>query len=711
MRRWQRTMQLLALALCSASMAQARPESGDGVVRFVYTDAAAQEVHLVGDFNGWSPNATPLDLDHDATWVTLVFLDPGTYEYKFLVDGSWQLDPDNPEQSPNGNSVVRVGAGGEVLPPGLTLGDASGSAASAQDRHSLRWFVRYLGFFTSRRNRALDRYDLERPEHDVDVRMEADFGDDLTGWFLMNFNNLEEGSELSRTRMRYDRGAVLWRAPAFTLDLFDNTGVVDFEDPGSLLGRVGIYDDAFGFRRRGVHLERRILGAPLQFVYADNTEPEAGPPFEPDRIDGPPTIIRTAPFYDAVDRKRNADVLAFRFRAGRADEGLGFAWRNDRGSAPGTFTEIVGIPDSTTIFISAREHATTEQWSGWNLDLRLHPFGTRLVAEYMAGTRHARAHSVRNPQRGGMSEPTESNERFELDDSRRALVQLRRTSERRAWIPELLYEYHEHDFSNIITGTPFLSRRNTVSLNARGRVARVDAAFEVEQSWFDYPDGATWETQFWFRRHNFWLDEDKARFDRLTLLGADRASRLRATLSRPLWQERDLRASLRFTWSSPGFDRAPRYLETVVRFGMDVGAGFELRTHSRLATYRRFSTGDAQVLAALGPGPHLEAGSLAARNYNDAERDYRTFDAHFVELVYPLSERSDIALGFGVDPIVLYDVRNEYMDIGWDRFLFDQGASPRDAFYDPVGLGARLENAERQLERERRLMLEARVRF
>ena len=703
MSRWQWTMGCTLLGVFASVPVHARPESGDGVVRFVYSDPVAEEVYLVGDFNGWSPNATPLDLDAEATWVALVFLDPGTYEYKFLVDGEWKVDAENLEVSNNGNSVVRVGSGGVVLSPGMSFGGTSDASGGGATNHDLRWHVRYLGFFTSRRDRELDRYDLDRPVHDVDVRLDADFGQDLTGWFLMNFNNREAGRELSRTSLRYDRGGVLWRAPAFDLHLFDNHGVIDFEDPGDLVGRVGIYDDAFGYRRRGVFLERRILSAPLEFLYADNTESP------PDPLVDPPLDTSRPETYRAVDGKRNADVLALRFRAGRSEAGLGVGWRSDRGAAPGSLTEIDAGADS--LLVNGRVFETRERWSGWNLDLRLRPFGTHVIAEYMSGSRQARAHHVRAIESGVVGESASTDTRFDLDDSRRAVVRLRRADTHAAWVPELQYDYQEHDYGARVTGTPFLTRRNTLALNLKGRFAGVDAALEAEQSWFDYPDGATWETQFWFRRHNFWLDEDKARFDRLTLLGADRGSRLRAALSRSLWRAYRLVGSLRFTLSSPGFDRAPRYAETVLRFGVDVGGGFELRTHSRLATYRRYATADPQVTAALGPGPHVEAGVFATRDYADVRHDSRTFAAHFVELVYPLSQRSDIALGVGVDPFVVYEIRNEYMDIGWDTFLFEQGASPHDAFEDPVHLGTRLENAERELERERRIMLEARVRF
>ena len=53
------------------------------------------------------------DEDRDGTWEKLLPLDPGVYQYKFLVDGKWEEDPNNPQvaEGPLGgiNSVVTVG--------------------------------------------------------------------------------------------------------------------------------------------------------------------------------------------------------------------------------------------------------------------------------------------------------------------------------------------------------------------------------------------------------------------------------------------------------------------------------------------------------------------------------------------------------------------------------------------------------------------------
>ena len=52
----------------------------------------AKRVSLSGDFNGWSPDATPMKRYDDGHWETTVELAPGRYEYKFVRDGEWMPD-------------------------------------------------------------------------------------------------------------------------------------------------------------------------------------------------------------------------------------------------------------------------------------------------------------------------------------------------------------------------------------------------------------------------------------------------------------------------------------------------------------------------------------------------------------------------------------------------------------------------------------------
>ncbi len=55
----------------------------------------SRRVFVAGSFNGWSPVATPLMRDDRGLWTATVDLDPGEYEYRFVVDGVWTDDPAN----------------------------------------------------------------------------------------------------------------------------------------------------------------------------------------------------------------------------------------------------------------------------------------------------------------------------------------------------------------------------------------------------------------------------------------------------------------------------------------------------------------------------------------------------------------------------------------------------------------------------------------
>jgi len=71
----------------------------------------ATVVVLTGSFNAW--NQSQLVFGREAgEWVCRVDLDPGVYQYKFIVDGDWLLDPANPDtaedEAGNVNNVLEV---------------------------------------------------------------------------------------------------------------------------------------------------------------------------------------------------------------------------------------------------------------------------------------------------------------------------------------------------------------------------------------------------------------------------------------------------------------------------------------------------------------------------------------------------------------------------------------------------------------------------
>ena len=60
---------------------------------FKFMAPEAQSVLLAGEFNSWNPDVHPLERTSNGLWEVSIDLSPGRYEYRFLVDGQWQNDP------------------------------------------------------------------------------------------------------------------------------------------------------------------------------------------------------------------------------------------------------------------------------------------------------------------------------------------------------------------------------------------------------------------------------------------------------------------------------------------------------------------------------------------------------------------------------------------------------------------------------------------
>jgi hypothetical protein len=76
---------------------------------------AVNTVLLSGSFNAWGAtveSAWPMaDGNGDGTYEIVHVFAPGTYPYKFIVDGAWLADPTNPKTTTDGygNSILEVG--------------------------------------------------------------------------------------------------------------------------------------------------------------------------------------------------------------------------------------------------------------------------------------------------------------------------------------------------------------------------------------------------------------------------------------------------------------------------------------------------------------------------------------------------------------------------------------------------------------------------
>lgn len=92
----------------------ARAAGGTKKIAFQFRAETGSKVFVAGSFNNWNPTSKQLkDRGGDGVFTGTMMLAPGRYEYKFVVNGVWCVDPECQEWVANGhgslNSVLNVG--------------------------------------------------------------------------------------------------------------------------------------------------------------------------------------------------------------------------------------------------------------------------------------------------------------------------------------------------------------------------------------------------------------------------------------------------------------------------------------------------------------------------------------------------------------------------------------------------------------------------
>ena len=130
-----KTTALMLILVLVASVAYA----ADVEVTFTCRpDGSPGAVYIAGSFNSWSPEQDLMkDDDGDGVYEITLKLAPGQYEYKFVIDGSWQEDAAATASTDDGhggkNSVVDITAGEDAIVVGVGAGGAAPAAAAVAE--------------------------------------------------------------------------------------------------------------------------------------------------------------------------------------------------------------------------------------------------------------------------------------------------------------------------------------------------------------------------------------------------------------------------------------------------------------------------------------------------------------------------------------------------------------------------------------------------
>ena len=105
-------MKKVASSKAKSGKDQTKQRSSGQTVHFELFSPGARQVCIAGTFNNWKPETDKMSQENDGRWVRNVALKPGTYEYRFVVDGRWEPDPnaDHTVMNPFGerNSLLTV---------------------------------------------------------------------------------------------------------------------------------------------------------------------------------------------------------------------------------------------------------------------------------------------------------------------------------------------------------------------------------------------------------------------------------------------------------------------------------------------------------------------------------------------------------------------------------------------------------------------------
>jgi len=703
----------LAAAACGALAA---PEKAAGGIRFTYTDPNAGTVVWAGEFNGWSTSANPLVKDAKGVWSVVMALPAGEHQYKLVVDGQWVADPENGATAGDmGNSVVRIGADGN-------LGAAQATANSPYSS-KIKIGGRTVALFQDVHNPVTKRYELRRPEMDMDLEFDIRVSDVVKVRLLTNINSEQQAVQDYRTSLNVDRGSLLFNKGKLQILGWDNETIGTWDDPMHLVGAVGIYQHPYGYDRQGFRVTSQLYGFESEAMYADNFQVggTAYPSFTPEESyitiskatrDSLRTVSSGNGFELAPGQKpgvfrinvsdQNSDMFALRVRR-PLGWGLraGLLGRSQRGFdlGAGLYNVVTG-----PLTFERYNGQFDQSWSAFGGELSWEgPGGFGGYAEVLTGVKRLTYAPGPSSLRSSFSVTADSTgvitacdslgaafisgRSLNLDRSDRWLIGgswieshgdivVRAELERQTHA----YEFFQDGISNSMTVTRFDWERNwRYYLNRE-----VKTTLSVEHTHFNYDPRTPWNHQLWFPDGNFWLErtEHVVSVDRMVMLGGEDALCVRPVIEIPLLAARNGLFRWKGTFATTDLGRLPKYAESRFQLGFDLSRSLRLSTDSRWVKY---------------DDPFLGL--------------YSGYLSHFAQCAYTFAPGASLALGFGVDPWIMDEVLNDYADIGRDVFLFARGASGAAARDNYYGLGPKIAAAERALESERVVQLKAIVHF
>jgi hypothetical protein len=645
----------------------------DAEVIFTIDAPGAKSVFLVGDFNNWNPTLEQM-YSVDGKFEVSLYLLPGIYRYKFVVDGTWVVDPENTPADPAKGSVLALEERGGMLAFGST------EEVEKETVEVLQPSLRYTGAF-----------ELDDGDTSSDQRIDFIFKNSrmrfVAALFFKKKNDSWSLSPLE-ARIDLDRGYIDLHFGDKVVKGFENDTTWTSRDPFHLFGKVGVFDYNAGYERHGASA---VLPLPLNIelgaLYTDKID---------DRPAQPLAIDSTA--FDGFSGAGSPDTTVYRYKntfGGSdtwgiqlfADAGsfkLGYVKRGNKGFQPGTLA-VIEQEDSGYV---ATAYTTREFWDADVVWLRWR-FLSHLAAVAGLGraTGDVRTDAVStyptsrmtDVSVGQITEP--SDKKIPIQKSKRWHGALE--YEKSRWTARARYSWNRYEFEPGLYASSVATIQG-VDVDGEYRADKWRAAAKL--SYLDQDYGVTPDDfHFFTPARNFWLDyRDKLTIENMVVFDTPRSTQLTGTF---IWNKRVLSRLSRIPDAAPTTVFASGALVMREFFGSVEYADFRAAVDRRIYKYL-YGQVDTRIAF-----------------YDKSSWELKkTFFSIYVEAGYR-RDWVEASVGFGFDPVVLDPVINEYSDIG--RLEHLRQAIPMEVERgDASVLGEGIRRQEDSLAKDRVLKLE-----
>jgi len=616
-------------------------ESG---ILFEYEDENAQSVLLVGSMNNWNTTATPMEKDENGIWKIIMKLDSGKHTYKFVVDGNWHYDQENPNVEDDGyggsNSIIEIDKNGKLMSQSIKISDGNKSTFNPKIYFKGRYFTNNIFL-----KNETDRFMLDKPEHDLNFGINIKFNSDFEGYTVLNVNNNEEESEMWKTHFNYERTYLKLKVDYINVTAFDNFGLFTFDDPLHIVGDIGYNGYDFGYDYSGIYAETSNL-------LANNIS----------------NILPVSMEGQLLLSDRNGynedDISAMRVKLYSPifnDNKFTFGASNYRYTTKPSEEIIQYHRNNEFDFKYTKDFSK----SGWKDAMQF-----EFSAEYSA-YENSDEDSVKSVWMEGKNTFLGASLQF----------------------PAALKIYANYVNSSLQLGPDFSRKKITWGANYKLKNFKWNISGQV---WENYlPDSLNWADYYkyfektdgngrWFQQYS------ELPFEKYTVLGYESGFFWQSDLSYKFKVKNHMaEMNLKNKFAQHALVTEPKFIENIVVLKYDIAEKWKLNIDTRLPYYN-------------DPFLGLET---------DFVNDEDVFISNYSEISYHLSDNIWLALGYGVNPLIINSVADEFYNRGREDYLDTVGGLPEylESYYG--GFGEKIREAETLLMNEKRLSIQAVVKF